>query len=368
MEKSERNYGIDLLRLIAMLFVVLLHCMGKGGILDNAVVNSSQYKVAWFIEICAYSAVDMFALISGYVLYTKKEKPIRINRYIELWSQVVFYGLVVTLVYNILSPSIVNYRDYIISLFPVTNGLYWYFSAYTGLYILMPFLNKALHNCDAKMLKKMFILVIIFFSLFDVLTNRFIGSGYSLIWIMLLYILGAIIRKCNIGNNVKTWKLLVVSFVLIIATFLYKIYGFEFTVLGLKINNDTFISYISPTILGVSIINIIVFSRVRFCNFFQKILKFAAPAAFAVYILNNQKFIWDNIMNNLFVNIANDSVIKIIFYPLVFSLLFLVISIIIDKVRLWFFKIIKIDKLSNYLSVKITNILEKIVSYDKELN
>lgn len=29
--KSERNYGIDLLRIISMLYVVVLHSLGQGG-------------------------------------------------------------------------------------------------------------------------------------------------------------------------------------------------------------------------------------------------------------------------------------------------------------------------------------------------
>ncbi|MBQ3816681.1 MAG: phosphatidate cytidylyltransferase, partial [Clostridia bacterium] len=35
-----------------------------GGILKNAVINSNQYKFAWFMEIFAYCAVDIFALFS----------------------------------------------------------------------------------------------------------------------------------------------------------------------------------------------------------------------------------------------------------------------------------------------------------------
>ena len=65
--KKERNAGIDLLRIVSMFFVVVLHSLGQGGILFNTAVGSSQYKVAWLLEIFAYGAVDIFALISGYV-------------------------------------------------------------------------------------------------------------------------------------------------------------------------------------------------------------------------------------------------------------------------------------------------------------
>ena len=34
--KVKRNYGIDMLRLIAMFFVVILHVLGHGGAMKNA--------------------------------------------------------------------------------------------------------------------------------------------------------------------------------------------------------------------------------------------------------------------------------------------------------------------------------------------
>ena len=53
-KESERNYGIDMLRIFAMFLIVILHCLGQGGILNNVIPNSLQYKFSWFLEICAY--------------------------------------------------------------------------------------------------------------------------------------------------------------------------------------------------------------------------------------------------------------------------------------------------------------------------
>ena len=64
-----------------MFFVVLLHSLGHGGVLKNTIIDSPQYKFAWFLEIFAYCAVDVFALISGYVSYTNKEKKTNYSKY-----------------------------------------------------------------------------------------------------------------------------------------------------------------------------------------------------------------------------------------------------------------------------------------------
>jgi surface polysaccharide O-acyltransferase-like enzyme len=72
--KTERNYGIDLLRLISMLYVLVLHALGRGGLLDHTQRLSVQYQFGWFMQLWALCAVDIFALISGYVGYTEKIK------------------------------------------------------------------------------------------------------------------------------------------------------------------------------------------------------------------------------------------------------------------------------------------------------
>ena len=40
----KRNYGIDLLRMVAMVFVILLHLTGVGGICANATLFSPQFS------------------------------------------------------------------------------------------------------------------------------------------------------------------------------------------------------------------------------------------------------------------------------------------------------------------------------------
>ena len=42
--KVKRNYGIDMLRLVAMFFVVICHVLGHGGVMKNATgYNSVSY-------------------------------------------------------------------------------------------------------------------------------------------------------------------------------------------------------------------------------------------------------------------------------------------------------------------------------------
>ena len=73
-QTKERNYGIDLLRIVSMFLVCILHVLGHGGILNNTTENTVNYNVAWIMNISAYCAVNCYALISGYVGIKSKFK------------------------------------------------------------------------------------------------------------------------------------------------------------------------------------------------------------------------------------------------------------------------------------------------------
>ena len=247
---------------------------------------------------------------------------------------------------------------------PVTKNLYWYFTAYTGLFLLMTFLNKAITNISNEALKKYFIIIIFGFSIYNTITDNFkLSLGYSVIWLVLLYIMGAILKKCEIAKNIKTHKLLIALFVLYLITFLYKIYAPDFKILDISITNGFFVNYTSPTVLGAAILYLLIFSRLKFNNMWEKIIKYAAPSAFAAYLLNNQRFFWNNVMNGLFINISNRSIIIIFIYTFGFSIAFLIMAILVDRVRIRIFKLLKIQKISIKIQNTIHLLLNKIAAY-----
>lgn len=91
-ENINRNSNIDMIRIVAMLLVVALHCMDYGGFIklseDNLFVSLNHT-----ISICA---VNCFALISGYLL-TDGSK--RWNKLAVLWiGSLLLFGLFCSIV------------------------------------------------------------------------------------------------------------------------------------------------------------------------------------------------------------------------------------------------------------------------------
>ena len=106
----KRNYGIDFLRILSMLFVLLLHILKQGGILSALDKLSLGYNLAWFIEVCAYCAVNCYALISGFIGYGSKHKYSNI---INLYIQTAFYALLATGVFYVISPDEIGEKAFI---------------------------------------------------------------------------------------------------------------------------------------------------------------------------------------------------------------------------------------------------------------
>lgn len=87
-----RNYGIDFLRMISMIMIVMLHTLGHGGILRSVSFLSVHYQIAWLLEVIAFGAVNTYAMISGFV---SVDSHFKISNILILWLQVLFYGILI---------------------------------------------------------------------------------------------------------------------------------------------------------------------------------------------------------------------------------------------------------------------------------
>ncbi len=329
---TKRNYGIDCLRLLSMFFVIILHTLGKGGVLSKATPGTGMYAAAWYLEIAAFCAVDIFAIISGYVNYNEPAGKTRLSSYIMLWLQVVFWGAAAAFAFWLVRPELVPLSSITEMLFPVANDLYWYFTAFTGLFVIKPLLDAAVASCSMSTARKAFVAIIVVFGCFELVFQCFyLSRGYSFAWISLLYLLGAILKKCDIGRWISPLVGIVGILVLCTGTWIFTL-----------LRSDLLVSYTSPTILGTAILYVIVFSRLTLGDRMKKIIAFAAPGAFSAYILNCQRDVWKYLMKDRFLFLLDKPVISMVLVTLAFALLFLTASVLLDHVRRRLFKLLHV--------------------------
>ena len=371
--ETKRSYGIDILRVICMLMVVTNHTLNRGGIIDNQEPGTSQYYTSWALMIFVYVAVDVFAVISGYVSYSDKKKPISYKRFIELWFMVLFYGVAIVALFNIVRPDLVSARDYIKVLFPVASGTYWFFGAYAGMYILKPILDGGVRSLSDSAARKMLLVIILTFSLFNSVVDRFfLFGGFSVIWISLLYVIGAIIKKTGMDKSVKISGAVIGIVLSYIGSFVAFLlfnsfkgeYAKVFNYLDILTHDDFYatVTYAFPTMITAAIFIFMLFSKINIKNNIAiKIIEFVTPAVFAVYIINGHHLIWDYVINGALYDYCHSSAAEILWKVISFSVIFTVSAIMVDILRIRLFKLGRIDKLAGLIDRGLNKAVGKIM-------
>lgn len=356
MKISTRNLGIDILRVLSMLAVVFLHVLGHGGILklDHSPMN---FSLVWFLEILAYPAVNCFVLISGFVGY-KEDNPFpKIKNIISLVFTVAFYSISIFLIFIFWGIEPFGLNGLIKSVFPTIFKSYWFFSAYFGLFLISPLLNQLVQKMNLKN-AVVFLSVVSLFSIISIICDTFsLLGGYSLIWFVFIYLIGAIIKKFK-GNELlskKWWFIIALASFMI--TWVSKI-ALHFSGIGfLEKQSGGLVSYVSPTIILMAIALLCLFSKIKFNPSFAKIISFFASSAFSVYLIHDNNYIRTHLMSKIHMMVDDFNVVLLTLFIIGCVLAIFFACILIDKIRAGIFKIANIDK----LSVQIEKLIRKII-------
>jgi len=359
---EKRNYNVDLFRIIATFLVTVLHVLGKGGILKSTSPTETNYWIAWFLEICAYCAVNCFALISGYVMVNK---TVKVKNILGLWFQVLFYSLLLTSLFFVFLPESRSIKNMIVAVIPILGKQWWYVSSYFALCFFIPFLNKTINNISQQTYKKVLLLILFVICCIDCVLpiDAFtLNNGYSAIWLVIVYLFGAYIRKYDICEKTTSFKCIIGFFAMIVLTFVSKITIWFFTkkVFGQAKFEDTFISYISITILLSAIFLFLFCLKIKINNLASKVIYFVSPAALGVYLIHVHPLIFEFLIKDAFVSFATKTPIAMILCIIVASVAIFVLCAIIELLRIQIFKSIKVSQLSEFMAQKINDFYLKV--------
>lgn len=333
------NAGIDFLRIFAMFMIVVTHVLGKGGVRDSvAGTVDVHFLQTWIIQASVYVAVNCYALISGYVGFRSNFKY---SKVVNLWLQVAFYSIGITLFFLILGKDIGS-NDWLAAFFPVITGQYWYVTAYFGLMLTMPFFNIALPRMELSDLAKMIVTGFIVFSLLPVLLDTSVSEfslskGFSMTWLILLYIAGAFLARIDLKKYNKPLILIGIYVLSIAATLILK-----YTV------SEKWYWYTSPTISLGALALFILFVNLKIApaGRLVSLIKFFAPATFGVYLVHLHPLVVKFAMRDFAENFVSQSPIVFPFTILGVSLLIFFGSILIEKVRIWLFKRLQVSQMT----------------------
>ena len=165
MEKK-RIYALDLLRSVAIIFVIILHSVTLSGVLSREIL-SPFWTLSLYARHLAFSCVPLFIMLTGYLQRKKTLSP-------AFYKGIIPVG-VSYIIISVLSLIAKSYADSTIVLTPSliitkildfsANDYAWYFEMYIGLFLLIPFLNILYNNIGTKGTKLIFIITLAFLTL-----------------------------------------------------------------------------------------------------------------------------------------------------------------------------------------------------------
>ena len=317
------------------------------------------------IEIVAYLSVDVYILISGYVNYSDGYKGYKFNRIIDLWFQVVFWGMVLYSVSVLVLQNNHHMSDFLKALFPITFNQYWFFTSYVALWFAIPALNLLCSKVERKEAKEIITVMLIFFSGYATIISPIgdsfgLSRGFSFLWFCMLYVIGALMKKYQFFTN-KTVMLLIGIVIGIGTTWFCVCFLGRITkvILGKEIGESLLVSYNSPTILLASICLVVFFSKVELTGG-KKFLRYWSSVTFGVYIIHMHPVIKNHMLLNKFIFIKDTALWLIPIELVGFGILITTICLILDKWRERLFKILKVDEIEKKLNCVLNTIIKTL--------
>lgn len=226
-EKRGRQLNYELLRILAMIMIVCLHYLSKGGFLGDAArpeISAAGYA-AWLIEAFCLVAVNVYVLISGYFGSGSDTKDV-LRRPFNIWKQVIFYSVVIGAIAILTGIQKVDIYQIFVYLFPTVTEHYWFATSYIILCFFMPFLDRGVKELDKKSLEKLLGAFLLVFCLAKTVIPMQLAwdkYGYDAFWFVTLYLTGAYIKRYGISfvnSRIKALALYIGSVLLIFASFL----------------------------------------------------------------------------------------------------------------------------------------------------
>lgn len=292
----KRNSSIEMVRIIAMIFIIMGHLVGYG-ILKVTTTDSFEMWLggATLNKLFAILlipggrvGVALFFMMSGY--FQIRKATVSLKRVV---GETLFYSVLLQLVALIL--KIGSLGNIARGFFPVASGSWWYVSSYVLLMICSPAINEYYLKLSEKQKRKVILLVWVFLYTMPYVLNL---QYYSLERGVLFYLIGAYIRTEVDFEKVRYRRLqLVLAFAFLWMSYVplgYMYYAGTNKPFGVIVDAIIFNGVI---IVGCATLLFMFFVSAKdYCN---KTINTIAKLTFGIYLLHDnmyRNFIWDGLL------------------------------------------------------------------------
>ena len=332
-----RKSNIEILRILAMLFVIGLHFWGfnEAGVYfsENNSINENIYILSESFMICG---VNLFVLISGWFLTATTK--IKVRKIINLFLEVAIWGAIGFVLSIIFFDKVFNIKELIKTMFPVITGGRWFVKAYIIYIVFLPFINLAVNRMNKKSHKLLLIIMLFFFSIwpsFIPIPPVLDDYGYGFTHFILLYILISYI-KLHVENYPS--KLMCLSGYILSSLIVAKSYKLG---IGMAWGYNYFFVILAAIFLFLLFIQF---------DFYNKWVNLLASCAFGVFLIHTDGFFSRLIYGGVFnaVNALSYNIIHLVLVLFICLPVFYLFATVLELIRKKICEL-TIDKVMNHI-------------------
>jgi surface polysaccharide O-acyltransferase-like enzyme len=354
MKTEYKNVGIEALRFISMLMILILHYFNQGNVLKLTYSNMSSFPLIWIIEGVCLISVNIYMLISGYFLSDKKYSW---RRLLSFYVTVFFYSVTLTAGLLVFHKTTLDIKN-ILSVFPIVGSRSnWFVSVYFAVLLISPILNLIINSIDQTLYKRMLIVLFVLFSViptFFFWIDQFdLNDGYSILWYSYLYLLAAYIKRYGVKVRMRTLIFMFCTIFILPISKIFIMLKLSTTPLGIA--NNMFYAYNAfPVFLAaLSVFLFVIRKKERIENkWYDKIFLYLGKVSFGVFFIHSFVLL----RTKLWVFLGSEKYIGSplqLLHGLVSILIVYAVCSVVDTCKSLIFKYCGIDSLIKKFSSKL---------------
>lgn len=330
---KQRSPHMDLIRCIAVLGVICVHFFLNTGFYQEPVIGKRMILLTGMRTFFMY-CVPMFILLTGYLMNRKVLGKAYYKGILRTLGIYVIVSLFCILYKSVCFGDEITFFYCIKEILNFSGAPYsWYIEMYTGLFLLIPFLNICYHGISNKSGKH--ILIVTVFSIItlpticNLLGMKIIPTWWTGIWPILYYFLGCYIWEYEL--KISTGKNLVCILLVWIINSAFNVYRSHGVNFEWGVYNDW---YGWENLLNAVLIFILIknLNLEHLPGFIKKTLQMISKWSLGIYLCS---WIGDQYVYARFNQLVPDVLFRVNYFIIVVGLVFListVLSILADMV------------------------------------
>ena len=281
--KTNRKYGLDLLRILSMMLITVIHFIAYTGVVEGVKLSDLNKIVLDVLYSLTTIGVNSFIMITGYF---QSEKKLSYKKVFGLWINVVIVSAILLLVMLIMKEPI-SRMQVLKTFFPIATMHYWFLVQYIILMIASPLLNLLISFMTKRNHLYVcifgFLIISVYYAMNPFVTEIvYLGNQRGILWFFYMYLVAAYIRKYDVF--VKKGILISSTIFLLLIMSALRFCGYEILGQSKLLENYA----VLPFLLTICIF--LIFKRINVSGRYKRnFISALSACSFYVYIIQEHE-------------------------------------------------------------------------------